>query len=666
MTRRYLAAATALACFAIAACDGKKTTPSNSNNSPGESAEPGAALFERAEYRKVHTGERAADPITVPMASVVILRKVDVPSRVDGTILWVGFEVDNATAAKLAAGDKFVHPRDKKVYRRLLPGDWVKQDQLVAILDDEHAFIDWEGANVKAEAAKDSAKSYGETVVELRKIVQKTREGVMRGVVPEQEEINSRATLARYQAEKTDHEGSAQVAASDEKKSKYVLDKHILRSAIEGQVQQILKQQGDGVKGQEPVMVIHDLGRLRAIGNLPKEYVNVVARGDEVSIEVPRDVAYGDTFTQHTTNKAIIAVAVAVVDGKPVIISAAEDGWVWAWDRDLKVLAKLRQPVGVRSLAVTRPGAPPLLLIGGIDGTARLYDLANPTGKAREFEGRHDGGVSAAAFSPDGRYCVTADERGIYMYDVTAGKRMYTFPAREHHSPITALHFTPQGRVVSAGKEPSIRVWVVGKDGARVEHRIDSRSGEVPMPGVTDDGSRLLLDADKSHLDVIHLEELRKERPLVTGESIRFSTFTAWSPELDKKQDNRLVATTGAAEGVVQLWRAPTAESRGSEVARLMTRGSAAAMCAAFSPQPENGFLVVGTRKGDVHVWPMPSDTDVKAETLPATVTHVDDSIESSGRTVNVLVDFDNPPLPGNKHLLRPGSAVSLVIRPKK
>ena len=197
-----------------------------------------------------------------------------------------------------------------------------------------------------------------------------------------------------------------------------------------------------------------------------------------------------------------------------------------------------------------------------------------------------------------------------------------------------------------------------------MEHRIDSRSGDVAMPGVTDDGSRLLLDADKGHLDIIHLQELRKERPLATGgEGVRFNTFTAWSPELDKKADNRLIATTGALEGVVQLWRAPTGEARGAEVARLVTRGMSAPTCAAFSPQAENGFLVVGTRKGEVHLWPLPSNIDV-AE-VNSTVTHVDNAIDSSGRTVNVLVEFNNPQLPGKKHLLRPGSAVSLVIKKK-
>jgi hypothetical protein len=445
------------------------------------------------------------------------------------------------------------------------------------------------------------------------------------------------------------------------------LGKRTLRAPADGEVQQIHKQPGEGVRPSEPVLTIHDFARLRAVGLLPKEYVSAVARGDEVTIEMPQDVTPAAVFSQHTTNKPITAVAVTAVGGKPVIVSAADDGWVYAWDRDLKVLGAWRQPAAVRSLAVTRKGVEPALaLVGGMNGTAKLYDLATPDRKdpVRELEGRHDGGVWAAAFSPDGRFCVTADERGIYMYDVGTGKRQYTFPAREHHSVVTALHFTPQGRVVSAGREPAVRVWEVGADGARAEHRIDSRSGDVPMPGVTDDGSRLLLDADRSHLDVIHLQDLRKERPLVTaGEAGRFTTFTAWSPELPGRADTRLIATTGGAEGVVQLWRAPTADTRGAEVARLVTRGQTPATCAAFSPVPENGFLVVGTRKGEVQLWALPAP-DVQAE-LKAQVTHVDQTIESSGRTVNVLVDFDNPRF-GDRFLLRPGSAVTLVIRPKK
>lgn len=666
MTRRIIAASFAITCLSIAACTDKGTGSRKGDDKGSESTEPGPALFAATDFQPAKIGARTPEPVTVPLANVVILRKLDLPSKVDGTIAWVGVETDAATAAKLSPGDVYRHPRDKKIYRRMVPGMLVKRDQVVGLLDDEQAFIEWSAANTKADAAKKSAVSYEDTVTQLKLIVEKTAEGVRKGIVPEQELLNSKATYARYQAELVDHQGSADVAAAEAMRAKQQLDKCALKAAVEGEVQQVHKREGDGVKATEPVLTIFDIAKLRAMGNLLKEYSNIVAAGDDVTIEVPRDVPHGDTFNQHTTNKPIVAVAVAIVGGKPVIVSAAEDGWVYAWDREQKVLGSWRQPAGVRCLAVTRPDAEhQRLLVGGANGTASIYDLANPNEKVHELDGRHDGGVTAAAFSPDGRYCVTSDDRSIYMFDVSTYKRMYPFPAREHHSPITALSFTKQGRVVSVGKEPSVRVWNVGKDGAKVEHKIDSRSGDVAMPGVTDDGSRLLLDADKSHLDVIHLQDLRKERPLATaGDAVRFSTFTAWSPVMDAKSDDRLIATTGGADGVVQLWRAPTADARAMEVARLVTRGSAGATCAAFCPTAENGFIAVGTRKGEVHLWPLPSNTELQGE-LKATVTHVDKSIESGGRTVNVLVDFDNPKA-GDKYLLQPGSAVTLVIKPKR
>ena len=356
MTRRLLAVAVAFTCLAVAACSDKGTQPKSAGTPDPTIVDPGAALFERAEYRKVHAAARAADPIAVPMASVVILRKADVPSRVDGTVLWVGVEADQAAADKLGATEKYTHPREPKVYRRLQPGDFVKRGQLIALLDDEHSFIDYQSALTKETVAKESAKAYKVTVTKLGQIVTKTADGVRRNIVPEQELLNSQATQARYEAEQVEHEGSAQVAAADAQKAKYVLDRHSLRAPIDGQVQQILKHEGEGVKGQEPVLVIHDFGRLRAIGHLPKEYVNAVSPGDEVTIEVPRDVPHGDTFIQHTTNKPITVVTVAVVGGKPIIVSAGEDGWVYAWDRELNPHAQLRQPVGVRSLTATRPG----------------------------------------------------------------------------------------------------------------------------------------------------------------------------------------------------------------------------------------------------------------------------------------------------------------------
>src|SRR5262249_39524853 len=184
MTRRLLAAA-AVAFLAVAACDGKKTTPNGPK--PSDSVEPGVALFVYADYSKAQTGDRSADPIMVRWASVVILKKADVPSGVDGTIWWVGTEFDAATSPALKPTDKFTHPRDKKVYRRIMPGDFVKKDQVIGLLDDEQAFVEHRGALAKQKAAQEEAKAYEETVKNLGKIVEQEAMGLRTGAVPLQE-----------------------------------------------------------------------------------------------------------------------------------------------------------------------------------------------------------------------------------------------------------------------------------------------------------------------------------------------------------------------------------------------------------------------------------------------------------------------------------------------
>ena len=672
MSRRLPPALLAGLFLMTGACSDTKTTTKKKVAAPDEpvSVETGEALYSGT-YRPAKSASAWVNPIGVPSARVVILRKLDLPSRVDGTIVWVGVEITEDDAQKLRPGDVFRSPRDKKFYRRLSPGDLVSRGQVVAMMDDEQAYIEFFGASKKSQAATEEAAAYEKTVTKLAEIVRLTEDGVRKGIVPLQEYLNTQATQIRYDADLTNRNGAKMIAQADMDKAKHMLDKHTIRSAINGEVQQVLRHEGEGIKATEPVLTIYDFDRLRIEGNLPKEYIDTVRPGDNVVIEGPRDIPSLVTFEQHTTNKPITAIVVGQREGKPVVVSAGEDGWVYAWSGDLKVLGSWKLPNAVRALAVTPASVgSPLLLVGSDNGKTHLYDLATMAKEPlRDLAEQHEGAVSAAAFSPDGKYCVTADERSIHLWDTATGKKAYKFPAGEHHSPITSLTFTPQGRLVSAGKEPSVRVWLVGEKGAKVLQRFDSRTGDVASPGVSDDGSRLLLDADKARLDVIHLEEGRRERPLISvGESARFQTFAVWSPEIDKKEDNRLIATGGGAEGVVQLWRAPSPTERGTEYGQLICKNYSPVSCAAFSPLAgkgaEQGFIVVGTKKGDINIWNLPTDADLKTE-LTAKISHIEKAIDSSGRTARVFVEFDNPKKDG-RYLLRPGAIVNLVIRPGK
>jgi WD40 repeat protein len=65
----------------------------------------------------------------------------------------------------------------------------------------------------------------------------------------------------------------------------------------------------------------------------------------------------------------------------------------------------------VRGLAFSPPA--PLLATCGEDATARLWDLAGRGAHARTIDlGPFPSGVRAVAFTPDGRYLVTANGNG--------------------------------------------------------------------------------------------------------------------------------------------------------------------------------------------------------------------------------------------------------------
>ena len=441
MLRRIIYTSVSLLSFTALACNQSKPTGANKSNDEPTAVEVGAWL-PAAEYaNNPQPDTLRAVPVTVPLAHVVILHKIDLPSKVDGNVRWLGVETTRAEATqlKLEPRDLFENPRDKKMYRRLKPGDMVKRDQVIGLLDDDQAFVESTGAKARFEAGSEEAKAYRGTAAILRGIADKYRDRAT-NVLAETEIAQAVAQALRYEADAVGKDGAAKTAKADIDKADLILSRHTLRSVMDGQVQQILRQPGEGVKATDPIMVIYNFEKLQAQGNLPKEHLDNVRPGDTVVIEGPRDVPAGLTFEQHTTNKPVTAITVGTRAGKSIVVSGGEDGWIYAWTGDLKVVGSWKQRSAVRALAVTRPAVENgLLLAGSDDGVARIYDLTNAAVNSpalRELDGKHEGGVTAASFSADGSLCVTADERGIYLWDVANGKKKYTFP-REHHSVIT-------------------------------------------------------------------------------------------------------------------------------------------------------------------------------------------------------------------------------------
>src|SRR5262249_3910660 len=216
---------------------------------------------------------------------------------------------------------------------------------------------------------------------------------------------------------------------------------------------------------------------------------------------------------------------------------------------------------------------------------------------------------------------------------------------------------------ISAGRDNTIVLWKLpaGNPPVRVAES-DRRSGDVAVLGVSSDGKRVLFDQGKE-LRLVSLENRQVEGVLQNpSSSSNFTTMALFSP------DGKTILTNVAADGRIQLWRAPDAAHPRPAELRQFIWTSGAVTCGAFAA--DNTFAVTGTQDNRVLVWPMPSGKEID-NTLTAKLTLVESSLDGASRQVRVWAELDNPLVddpdkPGEKRLLLvPGGTATMVMFPQ-
>src|SRR5208282_4669780 len=69
-----------------------------------------------------------------------------------------------------------------------------------------------------------------------------------------------------------------------------------------------------------------------------------------------------------------------------------------------------------------------------------------------------------------------------------------------HQGVVTAVQFTPDGQLVSAGRDNTLKLWKIEASSGRLLGAQAGRTGDVAQPGLSPDGKLVLFD---------HGEELR-------------------------------------------------------------------------------------------------------------------------------------------------------------
>jgi WD40 repeat protein len=608
--------------------------------------------------------EGMVDRILIPECRLAVVNKEEVPTMHDGVILYLGTDLQKGEQAHpewkfepVAYGEGTVQMRPLK------QGEFVQKGQLLAILDNRLPTDDFFIKRGKIAVANAEADAAAKTKDEAwqRWLTQERLKKQGRGATSDEDWRGAYLVYNKSSSEAVSKKEAVELAKLEWNQTKTALSMHEVRAAISGFIRTIYKYKGESVKNLEPILQIQNLDLLRAEGLVDIQYRYQLKPKMTAVVEAVRQKPPKLTLVGHLQEVTGVAWT---GEKEPRIVSCSDDGTVRLWNRAQGLEGRILRPTnkatldtGYRALACTPPGSEPnLCLAGSADGYVRIWNLNAKVDTPLFEEKTPHRVVTALAITPDGKHFATGGEdRQICLWDTNPCKMLYTFKGG-HRGAITSLQFTPQAKLVSAGKDNTLHVWTVGKSAAHLEStKLDHRSGTVDMLGVSPDGQRVVFDDQGKILRILSLPQgLTRGVIFNPSGASNFSTFALFSP------DSRLILTAGGGDSRLQLWRAPTgAGRRASEVRQFISPG-AIFTCAAFSP--DSTLVVTGSKDRHLQVWDVPSKEETDRQRT-AKLTLVEQAAESTGSQVRVWAEFEN--LPGEDQLL-PGATVTLVIDPSQ
>lgn len=221
----------------------------------------------------------------------------------------------------------------------------------------------------------------------------------------------------------------------------------------------------------------------------------------------------------------------------------------------------------------------------------------------------HNGPVTAAEFSPDGRHIVTASEDGTaQIWDAETGRPGEKLP---HKDTVRNASFSPDGlRVVTASSDQTAVIW-------------DTANGKplLSLPKHGDLVHRAVYSPDGRRVATVSKDKYARVWDADTGKNLaefkhnQFVYFAAFSPDGTRLVTASAGLVTGSPDKAVQVWDVGTAK----ELTQPLS-STDYVMTAAFSPDGER--IVTGAKNGFVVI------REVKEPTKPLGVMTLTDPVD--------------------------------------
>jgi WD40 repeat protein/biotin carboxyl carrier protein len=612
-------------------------------------------------------GRPLYDPVVIGPCNLTPLEEQEVSSQVEGTLKEVRVDLGQPVAA----------------------------DEVLAQLDDR--LLRPQVESLKIKASSDSARLIAKAQLDDFQSKLNIASGLVARKAMAREEYHSlQCQRDRFLEEVKKAVEDQTMARKELDKALYSLAQHQVRSALAGEVTKVYKRAGESVRQGEPLFCVAKLDRLRVEGQCKVQQASLVKVGMRALVEPELRGEQMTSLSGHTATVTALAIS---ADGR-ALASASEDRTVRLWSVATRThQAVLPHPGEVFAIvfAPTRSTSSCTLLSGSADGRVRSWFLPAAGGATEPvtWPAEHEAAIRALACSPDGKWCASGgDDRRIGLWDLATGKLLYWVRGGDdgsevaHHGAVTSLHFTPDGQLISAGRDNTIKVWQLGPDAATLVGSQHGRTGDVTQLGLSPDGRRVLFDHGEE-LRLLDWTDWTSQGTLQSRRQGRFQAFATFSPT------GRLILTA-ASNGQLQLWTTPALPPEvhffrqgyslglrrdalarlggigplpaapqlwqldGYEVRHYPQPSPAALTCGVFSPDETMIFSSGADRL--IHVWAVPPAPTWR-QSLEAVVTYVGSQVERGLDMVRIRAELDNPIDPARR--LRPGTFANLRLYPE-